>query len=118
MNSVDKKVNPIDRKTDSDASESGGYESCCPHVVDTWLFFGILAGLAITTFLLRMQITKFIMGRKRRRKRNYNLIDNSNFFTNGIDVGWTRFYKFVMSGRKMFITYNITRMSTVIITAM
>ena len=99
--SVNKKGKTFDRKTDSDASESGGHESCCPHVVDEWLFFGILAGLAITVFLLRMQITMFIVGRKRRRKRNdNNLISDSNYFTSAIDVRLTPSYKHVVSGRK------------------
>ena len=98
--SVDKKGKTSDLKTDSDASESSGYGSCCPHVVDEWLFFGILAGLGITVFLLRMQITMFIVGRKRRRKRNENLISDSNYFTSAIDVRLTPSYKHVVSGRK------------------
>ena len=57
---------------DTEAAESGGHDKCCPHVVDPWLFLGILAGLAVTTFVLRMQITMFIMGKKRRRRKRSN----------------------------------------------
>ena len=58
---------------DTEAAESGGHDKCCPHVVDPWLFLGILAGLAVTTFVLRMQITMFIMGKKRRRRKRSNI---------------------------------------------
>ena len=60
------------KKLDTEAAESGGHDKCCPHVVDPWLFLGILAGLAVTTFVLRMQITMFIMGKKRRRRKRSN----------------------------------------------
>ena len=90
---------PSNRRSDNDASESGGHDKCCPHVVDPWLFLGILAGLAVTTFLLRMQITMFIMGRKRRKRNAVNEIDNSSRAnSSSIEFKWDRAYKFLMTG--------------------
>ena len=89
------------RKTDNDASESSGHGSCCPHVVDPWLFIGILAGIAITTFLLRMQIIMFIMGR-RRRKRNVSQSEQGHSIPKDIDNNWSMFYAVVITGRKTY----------------
>ena len=90
---------PSNRRSDNDASESGGHDKCCPHVVDPWLFLGILAGLAVTTFLLRMQITMFIMGRKRRKRNAVNEIDStSRANSNLIEFKWDRAYKYLMAG--------------------
>ena len=94
-------MNFLNRKTDNDASESSGHGSCCPHVVDPWLFIGILAGIAITTFLLRMQIIMFIMGR-RRRKRNVSQSEQGNSIPKDIDNNWSMFYAVVITGRKTY----------------
>ena len=92
---------PSNRRSDNDVSESGGHDKCCPHVVDPWLFLGILAGLAVTTFLLRMQISMFIVGRKR-RKRSTNEFD-SRALNENVEFKWDMIYKYLMAGRKKHI---------------
>jgi hypothetical protein len=94
-----KRGKPSNRRSDNDASESGGHDSCCPHVVDPWLFMGILAGLAVTTFLLRMQITMFIVGRRRRKRSSSNELGSTRFVIKYNNIKWDWAYKSIITGR-------------------
>ena len=49
---------------------------CCPHVVDSRAFFGLLAAIPLVTFFLNMQIQANIMapGKRKRRRKKRDLI--------------------------------------------
>lgn len=48
------------------ASADSDHDFCCPPVVDSSTWLGVVGGIAVVTFFLRMQITG---GGKRRRRR-------------------------------------------------
>ena len=47
------------------ASASDDHDFCCPPVVDSTTWLGVVGGIAVVTFFLRMQIT---MAKRRRRR--------------------------------------------------
>ena len=47
------------------ASADSDHDFCCPPVVDSSTWLGVVGGIAVVTFFLRQQIT---MGKRRRRR--------------------------------------------------
>ena len=54
------------------ASADSDHDFCCPPVVDSSTWLGVVGGIAVVTFFLRQQIT---MNKRRRRRAVHNTED-------------------------------------------
>ena len=64
------------------ASASDDHDFCCPPVVDSSTWLGVVGGIAVVTFFLRMQITMS----KRRRRRSVKDTQGNNDVLRGNSV--------------------------------
>ena len=68
------------------ASASDDHDFCCPPVVDSSTWLGVVGGIAVVTFFLRQQIT--MQGKRRRRREVHDNEDirGNNYAKNGNSV--------------------------------